>query len=69
MNTRRVVLLGTGLGLGLMLLEAGAPRGWWSGVTALVGLVPVALALALGGLPAACVAVGDRKSTRLNSSH
>lgn len=46
-NTRRLVLVGAGLGLAL--LEAATPRGWWGGVAALVSLVPVALALALGG--------------------
>ncbi len=53
----RIVLLGVGLGLGLALLEVGAPRGWWSGVTALVNLVPIALAVALGGPPAAALAI------------
>lgn len=56
-GTRRVVLLGAGMGLGLVLLEAGVPRGWWSGATALVSLVPVAVALALGGPLAAGMAV------------
>ncbi len=56
-GTRRVVLLGAGMGLGLVLLEAGVPRGWWSGITALVSLVPAALGLALGGPLAAGTAV------------
>jgi len=56
-RTLRVVLLGAGMGLGLVLLEVGAPRGWLSGVTALVSLMPVALALALGGPGAAGMAV------------
>lgn len=51
-GTRRVVLLGAAMGLALVLLEAGAPRGWASGAAALVSLVPVALALTLGGPPA-----------------
>lgn len=41
------------MGLGLVLLEAGAPRGWLAGLAALVSLVPVALAFGFGGLPAA----------------
>jgi uncharacterized protein YybS (DUF2232 family) len=45
------------MGLGLVLLEAGTPRGWLSVVTALVSLVPVALAFALGGPLAAGMAV------------
>jgi hypothetical protein len=53
---RRVVLLGTAVGLGLVLLEVGVPRGLWSGLTALVSLVPVALAVAWGGWPAAGLA-------------
>jgi uncharacterized protein YybS (DUF2232 family) len=52
----RRVLLGAGLGLGLALLDAAAPRGWWGGLTAMVSLVPVAVALVLGGPPAALAA-------------
>jgi uncharacterized protein YybS (DUF2232 family) len=53
----RSVLLGTGLGLGLLLLAWGAPGGVWSGATALVSLVPVALAVTLGG-PGAAILTG-----------
>jgi hypothetical protein len=55
-RARRVVLLGTAVGLGLVILEVAVPRGLWSGLAALVSLVPVALALALGGWPAASLA-------------
>jgi len=48
-ETRRAILLGAGMGLGLACLEAASSRGWWGGLTALVSLVPVAVALALGG--------------------
>lgn len=54
---RRVVLWGAGMGLGLIVLEAGLPRGFWSGLAALFGLVPVGLALAVGGVPAAALAI------------
>jgi hypothetical protein len=46
------------MGLGLACLEAVSARGWWGGLTALVSLVPVAVALALGGPVAATVAGG-----------
>jgi uncharacterized protein YybS (DUF2232 family) len=52
----RRVLLGAGLGLGLALLDAATPRGWWGGLATVASLVPVAVALALGGPPAAAVA-------------
>jgi hypothetical protein len=55
-RARRVVLLGTAVGLGLVILEVAVPRGLWSGLVALVSLVPVALALAWGGWPAASLA-------------
>lgn len=55
-ETRRAVLLGTGMGLGLACLEVASSRGWWGGLTALVSLVPVAVALALGGPMAAGLA-------------
>lgn len=55
-GVRRVVLLGAGLGLGLILLEVTTPRGLWSGVAALVSLTPVGLAFALGGGAAAALA-------------
>jgi hypothetical protein len=55
-RVRRVVLLGTAVGLGVVLLEVGVPRGLWSGLTALLSLVPVALAVVLGGWPAAGLA-------------
>ena len=47
-ETRRAVLLGAGMGLGLACLEAVSSRGWWGGVAAIVSLVPVAVALVLG---------------------
>jgi len=53
----RSALLGTGLGLGLLLLAWAAPGGVWSGATALVSLVPVALAVTLGG-PGAAILTG-----------
>jgi uncharacterized protein YybS (DUF2232 family) len=56
-DTRRAVLLGAGLGLGLASLEVVSSWGWWGGLAAIaVGLVPVALALALGGPLAAALA-------------
>lgn len=55
-GTRRAVLLGAGMGLGLACLELASTRGWWGGLTALVSLVPVAVALALGGPIAAGLA-------------
>ena len=58
-DTRRAVLLGAGLGLGLAGLEVVSSWGWWGGLAAIaVGLVPVALALALGGPLAAALAGG-----------
>jgi uncharacterized protein YybS (DUF2232 family) len=58
-DTRRAVLLGVGLGLGLAGLEVVSAWGWWGGLAAIaVGLVPVALALALGGPLAAALAAG-----------
>ena len=53
----RPVLLGAGLGLGFLLLAWATPRGMWSGLTALVSLVPLALAMVLGG-PGAAVLAG-----------
>jgi uncharacterized protein YybS (DUF2232 family) len=44
------------MGVGLACLEAVSARGWWGGLTALVSLVPVAIALALGGPLAAGLA-------------
>ncbi len=56
-DTRRAVLLGAGLGLGLAGLEMVSSWGWWGGLAAIaVGLVPVAVALALGGPLAAALA-------------
>ena len=56
-DARRAVLLGVGLGLGLAGLEMVSSWGWWGGLAAIAaGLVPVALALALGGPVAAAVA-------------
>jgi uncharacterized protein YybS (DUF2232 family) len=57
-ETRRAVLLGAGMGLGLACLELASSRGWWGGLTAIVSLVPVAVALALGGPLAAVLAGG-----------
>ena len=58
-DTRRAVLLGAGLGLGLAGLEVVSAWGWWGGLAAIaVGLVPVAVALALGGPLAAALAGG-----------
>ncbi|HEU5324204.1 MAG TPA: hypothetical protein VFX28_25610, partial [Methylomirabilota bacterium] len=57
-DTRRAVLLGASMGLGLACLEVASSRGWWGGVTAIVSLVPVAVALALGGPLAAALAGG-----------
>ncbi|HEV8309491.1 MAG TPA: DUF2232 domain-containing protein [Methylomirabilota bacterium] len=48
-GTRQVVLLGTGLGLALLLLGVTEARLGLGGATALVSLIPVALAFALGG--------------------
>ena len=48
-GTRGVVLLGAGLGLALLGLEAGEMRFGLGGMTALVSLVPVAVSLVLGG--------------------
>src|ERR1700752_4919870 len=44
------------MGLGLACLEMVSARGWWGGLTALIALVPMALALSLGGPWAAAVA-------------
>ncbi|HEX2502098.1 MAG TPA: DUF2232 domain-containing protein [Methylomirabilota bacterium] len=58
-EARRAVLLGAGMGLGLAGLETAAAAGWWGGFAAIaVGLVPVAIALALGGPLAAALASG-----------
>ena len=58
-DARRAVLLGAGLGLGLAGLEVASSWGWWGGLAAIAaGLVPVAVALALGGHVAAAVAGG-----------
>jgi uncharacterized protein YybS (DUF2232 family) len=55
-DTRRAILLGAGMGLGVACLEAVSPRGLWGGLTGFVNLVPVAVALVLGGPLAATVA-------------
>lgn len=52
-GTRGVVLLGAGLGVALLGLEAGERRFGLGGMTALVSLVPVAVSLVLGGRLAA----------------
>ena len=58
-DTRRAVLLGAGLGLALAGLEVVSGWGWWGGLAAIaVGLVPVAVALVLGGPLAAALAGG-----------
>src|SRR6185503_5313202 len=58
-DARRAVLLGAGLGLGLAGLEVVSAWGWWGGLAAIAtGLIPVAIALALGGPVAAAVAGG-----------
>lgn len=56
-GTRRGVLLGAAMGAALLVLEAGETRLGLGGATALVSLVPVALALVLGGPVGAGVAV------------
>lgn len=48
-GARGAVLLGAGLGLALLGLEAGEMRFGLGGLTALVSLVPVAVSLVLGG--------------------
>ena len=56
-DARRAVLLGAGCGLGLASVELLSSWGWWGGVAAIaLGLVPVALALAVGGPVAAALA-------------
>jgi uncharacterized protein YybS (DUF2232 family) len=58
-DARRAVLLGAGWGLGLASLEMASSWGWWGAVAGIVlGLVPVALALVIGGPIAATVAGG-----------
>ncbi len=56
-GTRRVVLLGAGMGVALLGLEVAEARLGLGGATALVSLVPVALGVVLGGRVAAGVAV------------
>jgi uncharacterized protein YybS (DUF2232 family) len=49
-EARRAILLGAGMGLGLACIEGVSSWGWAGGLLALVlGLVPMAVALALGG--------------------
>ena len=68
-DARRAVLLGAGLGLGLAGLEMVSSWGWWGGLAAIAaGLVPVALALALGGPVAAAVAPEMRRGMILPRS-
>lgn len=56
-DARRAVLLGAGCGLGLAGIELLSSWGWWGGVVVIaLGLVPVALALAVGGPVAAALA-------------
>src|SRR5262249_8076750 len=56
-GTRGAVLLGAGLGLVLLAVEVSEARLDLGGATALVGLVPLALGVVLGGPLAAAVAV------------
>lgn len=56
-DARRAVLLGAGCGLGLAGIELLSSWGWWGGVVVIaLGLVPVALALAVGGPVATALA-------------
>jgi len=57
-GTRGIVLVGAAMGLLLLGLEVGESRFGFGGVTALVSLVPVALAFALGGPRAGGLAAG-----------
>ncbi len=57
-SARRALLLGAGCGVVLTVLESAAPRGWWGGVLTLVHLLPVALAVVVGGPLAGAVATG-----------
>jgi uncharacterized protein YybS (DUF2232 family) len=58
-EARRAVLLGTSLGLGLAGLDVVSAWGWAGGLAAIaVGLIPVAMAMTLGGPPAATLAGG-----------
>jgi uncharacterized protein YybS (DUF2232 family) len=58
-EARRAVLLGTGLGLGLAGLDVVSSWGWPGGLLAIaVGLIPVAVAMTLGGPLAAALAGG-----------
>ncbi|MBI3456749.1 MAG: DUF2232 domain-containing protein [Candidatus Rokubacteria bacterium] len=57
-GTNRVVLLGAGMGLVLLGIEVGEVHVGLRGATALVGLIPVAVSVTLGGPIAAAVAVG-----------
>lgn len=56
-GARPVVLLGVAAGLALLLLEVGEAALGLGGMTGLIGLIPVALSLALGGPVAAGVTV------------
>ena len=58
-EARRAVLLGAGLGLGLAGLDVVSSWGWPGGLLAIaVGLIPVAVAMTLGGPLAAALAGG-----------
>ena len=58
-GARRAVLLGTGLGLALAGLDVVSTWGWPGGLVAIaVGLIPVAVAMTLGGPLAAALAGG-----------
>ena len=58
-ETRRAVLLGTGLGLVLTGIDVASSWGWGGGLVAIaVGLIPVAVAVTLGGPLAGALAGG-----------
>lgn len=57
-GTSRVVLLGAAMGLVLLLVEAGEGRFGLGAATALVSLMPMAVAVALGGPVAGALAIG-----------
>ena len=56
-GTRRIVLLGAGMGVVLVALETAEARLGLGGLTALVGLVPLAVSLVVGGAVASGAAV------------
>jgi len=63
-EVRRAVLLGVGLGLALAGLDVISSWGWGGGLAAIaVGLIPVAVAMTLGGPLAAALAGGIAMTT------